>query len=523
LTPQSEPPTDDLTRRAWEAYLRQELTAPAAALAEYARGLAATAAGAGDGEVAESAARIAARAEHLLVAVRTLTGPDAADLARRDPAHWRAVRHDLRADAGYIVMACEDVAEAAPLGLADALAPDVAHTLAAARRVIELIDAVVRFGQNPSATSPVTDPVRDMLARLPSTMAGTSAGTDRSLTGRILVVDDNEYGRDLVARMLAQQGHEVEVVPGGEAAQDRLADPDLPPVDLVLLDVMMPGMTGPELLRSLKADPQLWHLPVIMVSALGEDDSVLACIAAGAEDYLTRPIRPELLRARIAGCLEKKRLRDREAEYQARIDSLVRAIFPPAVVREWEQTGTIRPRRYEQVGVLFLDVVGFTAFSERFRDDPAAVVRPLQQLVQRFEDTVRRHGVQKVKTIGDGFLAVAGLPDPDPNPAATLVRCGLDLIDDAATHPAGWPVRVGVHVGPVVAGVLGKVQFSFDVWGHTVNAANRVEGHGRPGVVTLSADAWQLLGGSAIGSPREVEARGIGVITVWDFERWTRR
>jgi class 3 adenylate cyclase len=496
------------------------LTAPAAALAEYARGLTAAVVALEDAELEDQAGKIADRADHLLVAVQTLTAPDAADLARRDPALWRAVRHDLRADAGYIVMACEDIAEATPPELASHLAPDVSHTLSAARRVIELIDAVVRFGQNPSATSPVTDPVRDMLARLPSAVAETSAGKEAFLTGRILVVDDNEFGRDLVARMLAQQGHEVEVVASAETGQDRLSDPNQPPVDLVLLDVMMPGMTGPELLRSLKADPQLWHLPVIMVSALGEDDSVLACIAAGAEDYLTRPVRPELLRARIAGCLEKKRLRDREAEYQARIDSLVRAIFPPAVVREWEHTGTIRPRRYEQVGVLFLDVVGFTAYSERFRDDPAAVVRPLQELVQRFEDTVCRHGVQKIKTIGDGFLAVAGLPDPDPNPAATLVRCGLDLIADAARHPAGWSVRVGVHIGPVVAGVLGKVQFSFDVWGHTVNAANRVEGLGRPGFVTLSDEAWQLLGRSAVGERREVEARGIGTIMVWDFERW---
>ena len=86
----------------------------------------------------------------------------------------------------------------------------------------------------------------------------------------MLVVDDNEFGRDLIARALAQQGHEVEVVPGGPEAQHRLTDPNRPPVDLVLLDVMMPGMTGPELLRWLKTDARVWHLPVIMISCSGK-------------------------------------------------------------------------------------------------------------------------------------------------------------------------------------------------------------------------------------------------------------
>ena len=130
--------------------------------------------------------------------------------------------------------------------------------------------------------------------------------------------------------------------------------------------------------------------------------------------------------------------------------------------------------------------------------------------------------MQKIKTIGDGFLGVAGLADPDPNPALTLLQCGLDLIADAAGHPAGWQVRVGVHVGPVVTGVLGKTQFSFDLWGHTVNAASPGRGPrpARPGDAQRRrlAGAWP---GVAAGEQREVVARGIGVMTVWDFTRWT--
>ena len=498
--------------RAWAAYLRQELTAPAAALAEYARDLEARAVATDDAAAIVAAGRIRNRAEHLSKEVEKLTA-EPAKPCDQSSDYWRQVRHDLRGAASFVVMACEDVLEGATPEVRGAIAADAERTLAAARKAIDLVEAVIKFGQSPGA--PPEAAVREMLSRL-------TTEPKAGVAGRILIVDDNEFGRDLIARMLIQQGHSVEVEPGGQEALDRLMASHLPPIDLILLDVMMPGMTGPEVLAWLKAMPAFWHLPVIMVSALGEDEGVLACIAAGAEDYLTRPVKPQLLQARIAGCLEKKRLRDREGEYQARIHSLVRAIFPPAVVTEWEQTGEIQPRHHESVGVLFLDVVGFTAYCEQYRDDPGQVIHQLQSLVELFEATVDRHGVQKIKTIGDAFLGVAGLPDPVPNPAETLLKCGLDLVADAASHPAKWQVRVGIHVGPVVTGVLGKAQFSFDVWGHTVNAAARVESHGRPGSVTLSDEAWRLVAPFAAGDDRQVAARGIGVMTVWDFLHWNR-
>jgi class 3 adenylate cyclase len=203
-------------------------------------------------------------------------------------------------------------------------------------------------------------------------------------------------------------------------------------------------------------------------------------------------------------------------EYQARIDRLVAAMFPPGVVDEWKEHEAIRPRRYEKIGVLFLDVVGFTAWCEARRDDPEAVVRTLQELVATFEATAARHGVQKIKTIGDAFMAASGLTDPDPNPALTLLKCGLDLIADVRAHKAGWQVRIGIHVGPVVTGVLGQTQFSFDVWGHTVNAAARMESNGRAGMVTLSEDAWNDVATAATGTPREAAVKGLGAVTVWD-------
>ena len=130
--------------------------------------------------------------------------------------------------------------------------------------------------------------------------------------GSVLVVDDNEVNRDLLARRLQRQGHAVTVAEDGVQALQLMRSE---PFDLVLLDIMMPLMNGYQVLENLKADENLRHIPVIMISAVDDIDSIVRCIELGAEDYLSKPFNPVLLKARISACLEKKRLRDQEQTY----------------------------------------------------------------------------------------------------------------------------------------------------------------------------------------------------------------
>ncbi len=235
---------------------------------------------------------------------------------------------------------------------------------------------------------------------------------------------------------------------------------------------------------------------------------------------MRRPIEPLLLRARVGASLEKKRLRDREISYIGRIDQLLHALFPPEVVVELKETSSIRPRRYERVGVLFLDVAGFTAFCDSRRDRPEEVVNSLQQHFLAFERIAKAHGVQKIKTIGDAFMATAGLLRPSANPVQTLIRCGLEMIQSARAISPPWDVRIGIHIGPVVAGVLGETQYSFDLWGDTVNIAARMESAGVPGTITLSADAWREVSAMAQGEMRHVSVHGKGTMEVYGFGGW---
>ncbi len=312
----------------------------------------------------------------------------------------------------------------------------------------------------------------------------------------LLVVDDNDDNRYTLTRRLKREGYtNLAVAENGRQAVDMLAGRRF---DLVLLDIMMPEMDGYQVLEHIKSSQVLREIPVIMISAVDEMDSVVRCIELGAEDYLPKPFNRVLLRARIGACLEKKRLRDREAAYLSQIererqraDDLLHAILPAAAVRELKATDAVVPRRYEDVAVLFCDVVDFTPYCEKH--SPEEVVGQLQAWVDAYEVIVGRHGLEKIKTVGDAFMATAGLLRPVDDPALAGVRCGLDMAAAAQRLESGWSVRVGIHFGPVVAGVIGHRQFMFDLWGDTVNTAARIVGQAEPGAVVVSDATWRQV------------------------------
>ena len=330
----------------------------------------------------------------------------------------------------------------------------------------------------------------------------------------LLVVDDNEDNRYTMLRRLKREGYtNVTVGENGQEALERLAEQ---PFDLILLDIMMPVLNGYETLERIKSDMRLREIPVIMISAVDQMESIVRCIEAGAEDHLPKPFNSALLRARIKASLEKKRLRDQQAGYlkqieieKKRADDLLHATLPAAAVHELKSTNAVRPRRFEDVAVLFCDVVDFTVYCDA---NPAeAVVSHLQDLVQAFEEVATRNGLEKIKTIGDAFLATAGLLNHVEDPAIASVRTAFEMIDAVKGHPSGWEVRAGIHMGPLVGGVIGQKNYSFDIWGDTVNIASRIVGQADPGTILVSESVWRNLRNTFEGrSKGMVELKGKG-------------
>jgi class 3 adenylate cyclase len=199
-----------------------------------------------------------------------------------------------------------------------------------------------------------------------------------------------------------------------------------------------------------------------------------------------------------------------------RADTLLHVIFPDKIVNELKATSTVKPHRYDDVAVMFADIVGFTTYCEKH--SPEEILTNLQRLVEDWEESALRHGVEKIKTIGDAFMAASGLLKRADNPVLNCVRCGLEMIEAAHRRPPGWDVRVGVHVGQVVAGVLGLRQYLFDLWGDTVNGAARIQSHGAPGSVSLSIEAWRRVAHLARGeSLGRIPVKGKGELEIIRF------
>jgi adenylate cyclase len=320
---------------------------------------------------------------------------------------------------------------------------------------------------------------------------------------RILIVDDEPLNVDLLEQELELLGHDTIAASDGAAALQILARQ---PLDLMLLDIMMPQLDGYEVLARIKSDVELRHVPVIMISALDQLESVVRCIELGAEDYLPKPFEPILLKARIGACLEKKRWHDREVAYRREIerereraDRLLHVILPAPAVVELKASDRIAPRRYEDVAVMFADIVDFTAYCEAHA--PEQVVANLDRLAHDCEALVSAHGLEKIKTIGDGLLTTGNLLQPLDDPVMVSVRCALAMLSAAAENPARWSLRVGVHIGPVVAGVVGQSKFSFDLWGDAVNVAARLSGLGSKAAIHLSDEAWARVEGRCECAP----------------------
>uniref|UniRef100_A0A7C2JZM3 adenylate cyclase n=1 Tax=Schlesneria paludicola TaxID=360056 RepID=A0A7C2JZM3_9PLAN len=323
---------------------------------------------------------------------------------------------------------------------------------------------------------------------------------------RVLIADDNPIDRKMLAADLEQLGHEVCYAADG---QEALAQLRREPFDLVVLDMHMPVMDGAETFEQMQKNPQWRQIPVLILSA-GEGRDVVDFIARGAEDYLVKSSDPSvraLLKARVTNCLQKKHLRDsrdrdlqRLKHEQQNVIWLLNALFPYDVVqqllpalrdRQETQRISIEPQRYHSAAVMFCDIVDFTAFCEA--QDPRMVVGHLQELVSAFERIVDECGLEKIKTIGDSFLATAGLRTFMENPVGAAVECAWRLQAAARERPPHWTLRVGIDFGPVVAGIVGSRKFQYDIWGRTVNMAARVESEGLNGRVNLSESAWNQV------------------------------
>jgi adenylate cyclase len=519
---------DAQVRRAVLATVRQELSAPITVILGYAEMLLEDAAADPSlAEFADDLRRIQAAGSHLTRFIDRFLGDGQGGSQGMTAEAFRSwFRHDLRTPMNAVKGYAEMMIEAADLRGLGPFATDLRRLLNAAQSLLDRIEGLVMLDE---AVAPLAQRPRLLqgLELLKESLVPEVASAMRPLAtdpvarnvqpGRILVADDNEANRDLLCRRLERAGHSVVAADNGIRALELAC---ARPFDLVLLDLMMPRLSGYEVLKRLRAAERTAHVPVIMISALDEMDSIVRCIEAGAEDYLPKPWNPVILQARVNACIEKKQLRDRDRQRLVQIEdahrkseSLLLNILPNQVVRRLHRGEAVIADRYDDVTILFSDVVGFTTFSAAL---PAPkVVDALNGLFSAFDRIAHELGIEKIKTVGDAYMAVAGLPEPCEDHAVRAATMALRMLD-AAEVGGGFKLRIGLHTGPVVAGIIGMHKFAYDVWGDAVNIASRMEAQGLPGEIQVSQETFSRLGDRFAWTARgELEVKGRGPMTTY--------
>jgi len=343
----------------------------------------------------------------------------------------------------------------------------------------------------------------------------------------LLVVDDNDDNRYTLTRRLEREGYSnlTTATNGTEA----LAFLQSKPFNLVLLDMMMPGMNGDEVLKAIKDNPDTRDIPVVMISADTDIEKISQCIELGADDYLPKPFNPTILRARVTAALRKSSLRALENEYLARIEqdkarseSLLQNVLPPEIAARMRNGANNIADYFGEATVIFADVVGFGRITARMK--PYEIVGCLNRLFSEFDKVAEDVGVEKIKTIGDNYMTVVGVPTVRPGHARVAVKLALDLVAAAERLrlqlPVPFPIRVGVHTGPVMAGVIGTHRFAYDVWGDTVNIASRVEGASKAGHVLVSNTTAEAAGGDyQFDGPHKIETKEQRIIDTFFASR----
>jgi adenylate cyclase len=244
---------------------------------------------------------------------------------------------------------------------------------------------------------------------------------------------------------------------------------------------------------------------VIFLTGRNDSYSIIKGFSAGAVDYIVKPFHaPELL-ARINTHLELKKSRDVILQMNSLLDAekkraeqLLLNILPPSIADRLQTGERSIADKFDNATVIFADIINFTRLSEQ--SSPEMIVSMLNEVFSAFDALAEQHGVEKIKTMGDSYMAACGIPvaRPDHATAAASMAFGmLTALDDFnVKHKQDLGIRIGLHCGPVVAGVIGSKKFIYDLWGDTVNTASRMESHGEGGRIHISEAMYAALGGT---------------------------
>ena len=348
------------------------------------------------------------------------------------------------------------------------------------------------------------------------------------LQAKILIVDDLAANVLLLERMLSGAGYvSVASTLDPHAVRDLHAKNDY---DLIVLDLQMPGMDGFEVMEALKSVEKNGYLPVLVITA--QPDHKLRALKAGAKDFISKPFDVAEVLTRVHNMLEVrllhvevhrqndelKKLFDQVVAERKVSERLALQVPPDSIAARLQARPDVTADGFADVTVLIADIVGFSDLTPAV--GPERLTLLLEEIFTVFDALVKERGLKKIKTLGNSYMAVAGVPVMTGDHATRAAHLALDMLEALAhfneSGGHALQVRIGIASGPVVAGVIGKRMYVYDVWGDAVNTASRMESHGVAGRVQVAESTRRFL-----GEPFQLEERGAlavegqGAIQTW--------
>ncbi|MDF1811310.1 MAG: adenylate/guanylate cyclase domain-containing protein [Verrucomicrobiales bacterium] len=335
----------------------------------------------------------------------------------------------------------------------------------------------------------------------------------------ILLVDDDPSMLQLLKKSLGLQGHYILSAQTGAEAISlcRQSNPAL-----IILDISMPGLNGFEICEELKLDSSTSKIPVIFLSGSEVFADKLMGLKLGAVDFISKPVQVQELILRVNTQMKLRRAQDRLEKLYKKNEELLLNIMPQSIAERLREGELHIVDRIPEASILFCDLVGFTPMAAKMR--AGQLVALLNAVFSEIDALIEKHGLEKIKTIGDAYMAAAGVPEPMPDHASRMVDFALELREELVRVERQWTIpirfRIGIHSGEVVAGIIGTKRLAYDLWGDTVNTASRLESSCAPSQIHISEETLLLLEGKYNFTPRgRTDLRGKGVFDTYYINR----
>lgn len=314
----------------------------------------------------------------------------------------------------------------------------------------------------------------------------------------ILAVDDLPENLMTLKLGLRKFNFDFHTARSGDIALEMLAT--LKP-DLILMDIQMPGKDGFETAQIIKQMPGLEDVPIIFLSALRDLQNIVRCFESGGVDYISKPFRNQELVARIGTHLKIRRLQQNLETERSKMHTILSNILPESYVNKLKEGQRPQTEIFKDAVLIFTDFKNFTGISRDL--GPETSINHLNRIFFAFDEIISHFGLERVKTLGDGYFAVAGINTNGLDASIRSVSAMLKMQEfihfyNIKYPEIDWKLRIGAHVGEVIAGIVGYQKIAFDVWGSPVNIASRLQNVADTDGIVLSDEMYTMVKESVV-------------------------